>query len=151
MLQAKRDTILDARRKHISENRTVVCADNVKCVDGHFPLKFDGKVTIKALRFKELHGFLCLQQKHCGIVYPLDTQGLPKDGVNALKALLEKKNTENHVAKNGQNGNLPKNIEVVLGQEGRSSGEEEDEFGEIWTIDKVHNMFTEKNNKKRGE
>ena len=60
--------------------------ENVKAVNGYFPLKYDGnKVRINSLRFKELKGFMCIQLKKGNIPYGEDENGRTTKEVTSLK------------------------------------------------------------------
>jgi len=93
----KRMKIKASRDDRIARNVRVVSVENVKAVNGYFPLKYDGKVRIKrSLRFKELKGFMCIQLKKRNIPYGEDENGRRTKGVTVLKEILSKRNQDQH-------------------------------------------------------
>jgi len=63
MQKAKREKIIASRQQRLQRGNNVVSVENVDAAIGFFPLKFDGKIRVKSLRFKELKGFVCIQLK----------------------------------------------------------------------------------------
>ena len=117
-----------SRDARIVRNARVVSVENVKAVNGYFPLRYDGKVRIKSLRFKELKGFICIQLKKRNIPYGEDEN----DGTQ-----LTKWNQDLHPV-----GDPPEDIKVLLNEKG-----EKDFDGVEWTMEKVFDLIADKTKK----
>ena len=126
-----------SRDDRIARNVRVVSVENVKAVNGYFPLKYDGKVRIKSLRFKELKGFVCIQLKKRNIPYGEDENGRTTKGVTVLKEILSKWNQDQHPL-----GNAPLDINVLLNE-----GGEKDYDGVEWTMAKAFDIIADKTKK----
>ena len=133
----KRMKIKASRDDRIARNVRVVSVENVKAVNGYFPLKYDGKVRIKSLRFKELKGFVCIQLKKRNIPYGEDENGRTTKGVTVLKEILSKWNQDQHPL-----GNAPLDINVLLNE-----GGEKDYDGVEWTMAKAFDIIADKTKK----
>jgi len=124
----KRMKLKASRDARIVRNARVVSVENVKAVNGYFPLRYDGKVRIKSLRFKELKGFICIQLKKRNIPYGEDEN----DGTQ-----LTKWNQDLHPV-----GDPPEDIKVLLNEKG-----EKDFDGVEWTMEKVFDLIADKTKK----
>lgn len=137
MQKAKREKIIASRQQRLQRGNNVVSVENVDAAIGFFPLKFDGKIRVKSLRFKELKGFVCIQLKKRQIPYQEAEDGSTNLGITALKDLLVSWNVRQHTGP----GDPPQDIDVLL------EGEEKDFDGVEWTIEKVYDVLAEKNKK----
>lgn len=133
----KRRLINAARNQRITTNQSHVSSNNIQNTISFTPLKYDGKVRTKSLRFKELVGFVRIQLKKRDVEYS------EQDSITALKKKLEEWVRVNH-EQSGKDGDPPEDIEVLLDE-----GEIDDD-GIAWTIEKACEIIATKNNKRKG-